>query len=601
MSDKKYIDLTDQDKIIELVGRYQSSTTESKQHAYAKLSALFQASILEMMDSDNIFDYFGMNREIDYFLPSDFFKRVALNRITEAMEATAYNIILQLGMKQLDANIGDCSINIESINHKDENGKKINLNSIYVNIFSGIKKYLVQLILSKTSIISKNQQKYQSCLFLNDYHFFDYVTKSKELDIVIPAEIFFYYYVNYNDRFPGLFYREICRSLFYQEAIAEFDKALTPVRELIYNEEQYDIYSLIDQKWKMIEAAKQITHFIDRTNIRTGEHTYDFKDGRPRSNNSQVPHGRKSRTNNRSQLMLFEGEGIRSQKNVGGTQVKYEVLQALRFPYDYKQYVNLVHNYKSEINTALSRIFIKYISKREKSYEETGEVDIENWYRRKLDQYIFRDMVTETNPANRFNMFFLIDNSCSINKDKQLVMKQLIVLFSEVIKSHPEKFNSLVAYSQNSSGNKMVSMRQLVCKKKVSELTDSDLYKLLHLKQSGVNYDILAMLNMLDKHLTGKSQSDGINLVIAVGDAWPVSYGLAGKADVKEEQETVFNMIRKKHDVIITYYAVNQLYDPRSLHYDYFISLKSDSNNPMEKFVKQFPGMIDEILKQRST
>lgn len=227
-----------------------------------------------------------------------------------------------------------------------------------------------------------------------------------------------------------------------------------------------------------------------------------------------------------------------------------------------------------------------------KPFEQTGAIDIENFYRRFSDCLVFEDEYKKVSLSTRFNLLFLFDNSCSINDNKKRLMQAISSLLLLTVKDFPEIFSQLVAYAQNTEGTKVVALRKLAdCK--VQDIRNMD--RILHIQSTGVNHDVFALHKVLRLHEKQLFQRKSTKTVaIIIGDAWPIS--VAG--NVQEEQEVLMQNIRQRFkDLIIIYVAIDENRHPRDLSYDYFIRQKSEDFS-LSYFLHQFTAVIKHIISK---
>jgi hypothetical protein len=347
---------------------------------------------------------------------------------------------------------------------------------------------------------------------------------------------------------------------------------------------------------KIGQLALEITRLTDRQRIHTKGDVPEIG-SRQGGQVGKLPHGRQDFSKfafllNLNGLDSIPVSGNTFTRTVIGQQVTYEILPALAMDTEYQLISESVRVHLFDLIENLKKIKSKQSDSRLIEFQDYGtEIDPINYYRREADMLIFKNQENYLAERTKINLYILRDCSCSIGEEKRKFINKISVLLMESLIAEPYLFHNIVAYSQHSTGNKKVTMHKMLLGDVRSISTPSTI---LQDKSSGVNYDAFALYQLITEHVP-KVPALTEELVVLIGDQWPVSHG----KEVKRENHDILSELKHNYPhLIICYIAVNEQYPPADLFYDYFISLKG--NDSFQHFIFKFSKMIDNILENKT-
>ncbi len=417
------------------------------------------------------------------------------------------------------------------------------------------------------------------------------MSPAADLDVAIPAEIFVRLATMYSRRMGMLYFTQMMGSPLYQNVYKLIDKAVAVRVDFADETEVVSKTVIID------EFAMKIVRSIDDSIIRNDTRVFANESGGNVAGNGnfQSPIGRRLR-NNKLFLMNFNFDHLSEtisihEREVNGIPFIVEYKTALNMPSRYAQVSEKVKLYSGQVKEVINRLKNQTISKKQKHAQNSGQVQVRHYWRTSAgDAKIFKSYELKQNPENCFNVFFLIDNSCSISPAKVSVMETIMTLILNVIDGHSDVFPFLAAYRQNGTGKKVFLTK--LFDGNTSGHKTRDFGKILYFKSEHVNYDPFALWEMLFVHRKHAKMKNRTNIVMLFGDAWPVSM----EKDTRAEAQEIMDTIRKNYpNLIIIYFATNQMYKTEELGYDYYVNVNSEKFN-LPTFVWQFQEVIEKIL-----
>lgn len=401
-------------------------------------------------------------------------------------------------------------------------------------------------------------------------------------DLLVEGSEFFMIAEMLGDIFVVLFSYSFIRNPLYQKAYRLF-------RDKIESLSRISHYSDLNAAMVEIDiAAEELVHFIDQYLISSPKDSPTPIPSLWLNSNNCVLSGRLFKNIPFDSTQVFSEMEL---ENVLGFTVAYKYLPPVVNLNSFNRFVRIDKTHINRLYETLQLIKAQHLSHQIKSFEQTGAIDVENFYRRHSDCLVFEEDITRVSFRSKFNILYLLDNSCSINDNKKRTMQLIMSLMLLTIKDFPEIFSHLIAYAQNTEGYKVVAIRKLLdCK--VEDVKSIE--KVMHIHSSGINHDIFALHKVLKLHAKTLFRTKSTKTIaILIGDAWPISVD----GDVLEEQKLLIQTIRHDYkDLIIIYIAVDANRHPRDLSYDYYISQKSGEFS-MNVFLDQFSPVIKEIIK----
>ncbi len=275
-------------------------------------------------------------------------------------------------------------------------------------------------------------------------------------------------------------------------------------------------------------------------------------------------------------------------REIIGNQVFVEILRPRHLPNMFRQLQKKLDKHISDVSGEICKLKSRNIEKRPRD-GYSGLLNTRQAWRKNLEEVnFFQIRNTVDSKKNVFNVFFLVDNSCSI-PSKINTLQQVLTLLVSVMIRHPEIFRSLFAYAQKGT-SKTVKLTPLIEGEQASKVKNFG--SLLYFNCKNVNYDPYALHEILYLNENIVRRDRHINLVFIVGDAWPVSF----EKSAKEEGMEIMQLLRKKYtNTLLINFATNPTYKPEELGYDYYVNLTS-SVFDIASFKLQFQKVILKIL-----
>jgi len=437
---------------------------------------------------------------------------------------------------------------------------------------------------SKVPRLAEYDQAYAENLALVSSDMFNWDNPGS-YDLLVDGSEFFKVAEILGDFIVILYSRSFIRNPLYQEAYQLFREKVSSLSFSSSKSKAKSEMSGIDL------AAEEIVSFIDQHLIASNKQA-----------SPQIPYF--PLNSNRSEFSGIQFKQIHDDavnafatmqfETILGHNVAFKFMPPVTSNNGFNRLVRIDKLYTNRLYETFQEIRSQHLCHHFRPFEQTGAIDIENFYRRHSDCLVFADDSKKPVLKSRFNMLFLFDNSCSINDNKKRCMQAISSLIFMTIRDFPEIFSHLLAYAQNTAGTKVVALRKLVdCK--AQEVRN--LERMFHIHSSGVNHDIFALHKILSLHDRALFQSTNTKTVaILIGDAWPISVS----GDVQEEQEELLQDIRRRYkELIILYIAIDENRPPRDLSYDYYISQKSDAFS-ISTFLNQFTPVIRQIIQKHN-
>ena len=555
---------------------------EVRLHAYSNLFKIMSESLLNVSyGSVSEFIQIGDHQQIAPDAAFLYFYNPLSNK--SIFEGTMYLSTLKRMIKNLNSEYPLLPQTIKSRYSMTLAGDPMDITYIYNSIRECLRVSLIRTTLRSTCETLRNfEAGFVDNLALLSRELFNWDNTGKYDLLVEPAE-FIKIAEQLGDLLIILYSYSFIRNPLYQNTFELFRTKRNSILP-------YDRYTGMNSRLMEIDnAALEITCYVDKYLISS-----------PSSNSAQLPSLNLNSNSGFSMQRLSQNipydtlmnfSVFEEMENILGYNLKFRFYIPAVIQNKFNHVTKVRKKYINSLCNNLIRIRSENCSTITRLFEQSGEIDIDNIHRREADGLIFKDELKKIKLRSKFNMVFLIDNSCSINDTKKGTMQQILSLLLMTINSFPELFEKVIAYAQNTDGPGTVALRKLI-DEKAGEIRN--LGKVMHINQAGINYDIFALYKIIKIHLKDLSAPKITNIIILVGDAWPI--GVAG--DVIAEQKKVINYLRSAYkNLIIIYIATDPNRHPRDLSYDYFLSQQS-SEFSMDIFISQFSYTISQILKQ---
>jgi hypothetical protein len=251
-----------------------------------------------------------------------------------------------------------------------------------------------------------------------------------------------------------------------------------------------------------------------------------------------------------------------------------------------------IASYVNELNEQVKKLITPSNLETEISNENFGKLNPSKLYKLKGgDARIFDYSENKICYINKFNVFFLIDNSGSVGESKIFVIKRILCCMIEMLINFPEQFDHITAYAHEGSGGKITMRELLNASSSTLKRSPGELSKILHLHSMSCNYDHIALWEMLYMNQKLLRQNTSTKqLVFMFGD-----YGSSGATQTAEKEgELIMGDLRTKYPGLIIINIAVDSPSEKTL-YDFFINVKS-VDFKMRDFTTKFKEIISLII-----
>jgi hypothetical protein len=501
--------------------------------------------------------------------------------IESSANGTLFYNALQLLVKCYERNAPMKENKVTSRIHFDANGNPDNLTNVFKVLVKAFREFMIIKYMIHHSPLLKELHPDFLFSMANFVENNFARNPTADLDVIMPAEVFVRLVCIFRKDLPLIYYRQMTGAYIYQKISEKILSRLNKI-DIDFN----NPFDSTNKAEEIEQLAISITHEIDRF-IRRDVEGYSVKSGS--AVKKSIP-GRKLLNN---AFFAFQEETDEEiidiySSEVNNTSFIVHIVKARHLPNRFRTIQNQLNKYTSEVTRDIFKLKSKNQQNR-KFLSYCGLLNIQNAYRKNLEDTRFFSVNEKVDRwSNAFDVFFLIDNSCTI-PPKVNTLQQVLVLLTSVISTHPDIFPTIHAYAQKGS-NKTVYLTPLI-------EGDTALIKnwgsLIYYNCKMVNYDPFALFEILRRNENLLSPGNRIQLVFVVGDAWPVSM----ENNVKDEGKKIMTFLRNKFPkMVIIDIASNPLYIPEDLGYDYCIRLNSDSFS-IASFNQQFKNVILKVIE----
>ncbi|MFC2089033.1 hypothetical protein ACFLSX_05465 [Calditrichota bacterium] len=475
------------------------------------------------------------------------------------------------------------------------NENPLDITSIYRAVNSSLRKIaIVQALNRKDSIFSDLQYYFRQNIIRNLNNPFKY-NPTDDLNMILHAEVFSALFAALGKSFISvffvqLFYAPVNRYTYHlfldaEQKIKARDIKISPRKQFI-------------KDMKFIDTlAKNITEQID-------VFTRIIDDEQDSAPNMLSPAQRPVQNSFNLNFLLANSLSdlnsslySRTSRTILGKSYPIVFRPSLDNQNDFSSRSSKLQSKTNSLKADLLKIHVDELDSFIRYRQSTGFLDKRELWKviaaqDSIKADIFKSISHVSLTKNQIYLHLLVDNSCSMNPDKRKVVRDILTMLTNIILQFPNMFVYVSAAAQHSEGNKEVTIRKTF-DGPVENVSVNSLSRIIHTHQQGLNYDGIALYELIAQNSYKWEEYNAIPVVIMIGDAWPVSHS----EDVKQEQAKIIAHLKQRHpELILMYIAINQCYNPEELSYDYFVSIKS--NDLIAEFLIQFKKMISKIFKE---
>lgn len=579
----------DPDELDTMLAKFADSHSPlQKLFYYNRLSSAVKTCIQELFSGKNSKkrSFLSRGSEVDYNVPVTFLASELPGSAESKLKATMYLVLQTLCYQSLqELSPMDNTTKVFSVNAKDKDGSALDITGIYTTLQILLRKRVIDAnLLRFEEGLAQSHADFLYHLLCKSMIPFDHAGFMTDRSILIDELA--QHCIGFSYLFPQMHFKNAYDDNHVRAAFNELNSRAEQLEDI-----QFDLTGLRvqQQMTRISETAHMLTRYLDHWGLSLSKEP-DHNTNGSRVAVTEAGGGR--RTINCGDLIMATNinqlrGGIPHARFINGQRIIIEYLPAFQLDSLYAARSHAVAPFVEQLQQELANICAKLEVTISEDCEQNGDICALDKYRDQADMRIFTNIYQQIDPRSKFYLMLLVDNSCSININKQRIMADILCLLVNLIMERPEMFTHVAAYSQHSTGNRNVTMRQLL-DAPASEIADPS--SIVHLTSSGVNYDAYAAAELVASHR--EDFGEARPLLILIGDSWPVSH--SGE-DVKNESRNIYRTIKEENPRLITFYfSVDQCHEPTDF-YDYVVKMNTTFSG-LSDFIEGFTRMVEKVL-----